>query len=239
MKRLFGLLILTTVASAGVAYAADPEFKTDDEKTLYALGLVIANQLGGFKLSAAELELVKAGLTDGTLGKTPKVDLEAFGPKIQPMAQARRAAAAGEERKKGKEFLEKTAANPKIKKLADGVLLESITEGTGASPGPSDGVKVNYKGTLIDGKVFDASEKHGGPQTFRFDGVVKCWGQAIQFMKVGGKAKLYCPPDSAWGDRGSGPDILPGATVIFEVELIDIVKDTPAKDAPAKIAPAK
>ena len=227
MKRFFVSCVLAGFIAAGTACAADPELKTpelktDDDKTFYALGLVIANQLGTFKLTPAELELVKTGLTDGTLKKPAKVELEAFGPKIKPLAEARQAAAAGEEKKKGKAYLETMAAKPNIKKTGSGMLYETVTEGTGKSPGPTDKVKVNYKGTLIDGTVFDASEKHGGPSTFGLDRVYKCWTEGLQLMKTGGKAKLYCPAELAAGDRGQG-EVPPGATLIFEVELLEIV----------------
>jgi len=223
MKRMFMTCTLTALVVTGTTCAAEPELKSDEDKTLYALGLVISNQLGVFKLTPAELELVKAGLTDGTLKKTPKVDLEAFGPKIKPLADARLASGAGDEKKKGKAFLEPIAAKPNIGGVGSGLLVETIKEGTGASPTPSDTVKVNYKGTLIDGTVFDSSEKHGGAQTFALTQVYKCWTEGLEFMKVGGKAKLYCPSDIANGDQPRG--LIPaGATLIFEVELLEIVK---------------
>jgi len=233
MKRIFVSCVLAAFVAAGTACAADPELKTpelktpelktDDDKTFYALGLVIANQLGTFKLTPAELEIVTAGLSDGTLKKPPKVELEAFGPKIKPLAEARMSAGAAEERKKGKAYLETIAAKPNVKKTGSGLLMETITEGTGKSPVPTDRVKVNYKGTLIDGKVFDESAKHGGPATFLLGEVVKCWSEGLEFMKTGGKAKLYCPAEIAYGDRGQG-EIPPGATLIFDVELLEIVK---------------
>ena len=223
MKRMFMTCILTGLVATSTALAADPELKTDDDKTLYALGLVISNQLSVFKLSPAELEVVKAGLTDGTLKHTPKVDIEAFGPKIKPLADARLASGLTDEKKKGKAYLEPIAAKPNIKKTGTGLLMETIKEGTGASPVPADTVKVSYKGTLIDGTVFDSSEKHGGPQTFSLGQVYKCWAEGLTFMKTGGKAKLYCPADIANGDQPRG--LIPaGATLIFEVELLEIIK---------------
>ena len=223
MSRFLVCCVLAGFVAAGTACAADPELKTDDDKTFYTLGLVLANQLGPFKMTPAELELVKAGLTDGALKKKALVDLETYGPKIKPLADARQAAGATEEKKKGKAYLETIAAKPGIKKTGSGLLMETITEGKGASPVPNDKVKVNYKGSLIDGKVFDDSEKHGGAQTFTVGGVIKCWNEALEFMKVGGKAKLYCPADIAYGDRANG-EIPSGATLIFEVELVEIVK---------------
>jgi FKBP-type peptidyl-prolyl cis-trans isomerase len=223
MNRFVVSCVLAGFVAAGTACAADPELKTDDDKTLYALGLVLANQLGPFKLTPAELELVKAGLTDGTLKKTAKVDVETFGPKIKPMADARLAAGAVDEKKKGKAFLDGIAAKPKIKKTESGALVEIVTEGTGASPSATDKVKVNYKGTLIDGTVFDESEKHGGPATFTLNQVIKCWTEGVALIKTGGKAKLYCPAEIAYGDRGQGA-IPAGSTLVFEIELLDIVK---------------
>jgi FKBP-type peptidyl-prolyl cis-trans isomerase FkpA len=224
MKRLLCLSAAVLVASAGCARAAEPALTTDDQKTIYALGLELSQQLAVFHFTPQEIQILEMGLNDGVQGKTPKAELETYGPKIRELAQARATATAAAEKKKGSDFLAKIAAKDGVKKLADGVLLETITPGTGASPSPTDTVKVNYTGTLIDGKVFDASERHGGPATFRLDKVIKCWGQGVQYMKVGGKAKLYCPSDAAYGDRGAGADIPPGATLVFDVELVDIVK---------------
>ena len=223
MNRVFVTCVLAGFVAAGSACAAEPELKTDDDKTLYALGVVMANQLAALKLSPVELELVKAGLTDGTLKKPAKVEIETYGPKIKPLADARQAAGAAEEKKKGKAFLDGIAAKPKIKKTESGALVEILTEGTGTSPTLNDKVKVNYKGTLIDGTVFDESAKHGGPATFSLTQVYKCWAEGVPLMKPGGKAKIYCASDTAAGDRGQG--IIPGgAAVVFEVELLEILK---------------
>jgi FKBP-type peptidyl-prolyl cis-trans isomerase len=226
MKRFVVSCVLAGLVAAGPACAADPELKTDDDKTLYALGLVLANQLALFKLTPVELDLVKAGLTDGTLKKPPKVDVEAFGPKIKPLADARVASSAADEKKKGKAYLDTIAAKPGIKKTGTGLLMETIVEGTGKSPVPNDKVKVNYKGTLIDGKIFDESARRGGAYEVTVAGnppIIKCWNEALEFMKVGGKAKLYCPPELAYGDRANG-EIPAGATLLFELELVEIVK---------------
>jgi FKBP-type peptidyl-prolyl cis-trans isomerase FkpA len=225
MKRFFVVCALAGLAAAGTARAADPELKTDDDKTFYALGLYFANQLSIFKLTPAELEVIKAGLTDGVLKKPPKVELEKFGPKFKPLADARMAAGAVDEKKKGKAFLETIAAKPGIKKTGSGLLMETVKEGTGKSPVPNDTVKVNYKGTLIDGKEFDSTAKHGGtPSSFKMDAnLIKCWNEALEFMKPGGKAKIYCPAELAYDDKPKG-EIPPGATLVFELELLEIVK---------------
>ena len=104
-------------------------------------------------------------------------------------------------------------------------LIETIKEGTGPSPKLEDNVKVNYRGTLIDGTFFDGTEKYGEPSTFKLSktGLIGCWNEALTFMKVGGKAKVYCPPDLAYGDRPNG-EIPAGATLLFDLELLEIVK---------------
>ena len=223
MNRFIVASVLAGVVAGGTAYAADPELKTDDQKTLYALGFDLNNKLSVFKLTPAEIEFLKAGLTDAANKKTPRVDMKTFAPKINELASARQAAGAAEEKKRGQAYLDTIAAKPNIKKNISGMLFENVTEGTGKSPLATDKVKVNYKGTLIDGTVFDASEKHGGPATFSLTEVYKCWVEGLQMMKTGGKAKLYCPSDMAEGNRGRGL-IPPGATVLFDVELLEIVK---------------
>jgi len=109
-------------------------------------------------------------------------------------------------------------------KTASGILITMLKEGTGASPKASDTVKVNYRGTLTDGKEFDSSYKRGEPTSFPLNRVIPCWTEGIQTLKVGGKAKLTCPPELAYGSRGAGNVIPPNSTLIFEVELLGIEK---------------
>lgn len=109
------------------------------------------------------------------------------------------------------------------------MVYTSLVEGKGVSPKGSDVVKVNYRGTLIDGTEFDSSYKRKQPLEFRLDNVIKCWVEGLQKMKPGGKAKLVCPPNLAYGDNGAGERILPGATLSFEVELLGVNPDVKAK----------
>ena len=120
-----------------------------------------------------------------------------------------------------KTFLEKAADEPGAKKTASGLVYRELTPGTGASPKATDVVKVNYRGTLEDGTEFDSSYKRNEPASFPLNGVIPCWTEGVQRMKVGGKAQLVCPSNLAYGDQGR-PSIPGGATLIFEIELLDI-----------------
>src|SRR5688572_7230125 len=214
--------LLLSTAYAATAGAADPS--TEEQKTFYALGLIISQSLAPFALSESELDLVRAGMTDGVLKKTPKVDLPTYGPKVNQVQQSRAAAQAETEKKAGTAFLTKAAAEPGAKKTESGAIVTTLKEGKGEHPKATDTVKVHYHGTLIDGTVFDSSVKRGEPATFPLNQVIKCWTESLQLMKVGGKSKLVCPSAIAYGDRGSPPTIKPGATLVFEVELLEIVK---------------
>ena len=124
----------------------------------------------------------------------------------------------------GKKFLEENGKRSSVVTLASGLQYEIVAEGNGPKPGPADKVKTHYHGTLINGEVFDSSVERGEPFEFPVNGVIKGWTEALQLMPVGSKWKLYIPYDLAYGERGAGAQIGPFSTLIFEVELIDIVK---------------
>jgi FKBP-type peptidyl-prolyl cis-trans isomerase FkpA/FKBP-type peptidyl-prolyl cis-trans isomerase FklB len=222
MRKWFGwLLVLALVAPAA---ADDVELKSDEQKTFYALGAVIGQNLGAFTLTEAELKLVTAGLTDAVLNRGQKVDMQVFGARIAQLQQARAASLAAAERKVGQAFLDKAVSGKDTTKTASGLVIATLKPGNGASPKAGDTVKVHYHGTLIDGSVFDSSVQRGEPATFPLGNVIPCWTEGLQRMKVGGKSRLVCPATLAYGDRGAPPRIKPGATLVFEVELLEIVK---------------
>jgi FKBP-type peptidyl-prolyl cis-trans isomerase FkpA len=198
---------------------------TEDQKTIYSLGLSIYKSLGRFDLSPAELEIVKKGITDAAAHK-PAVDLDTYGPKIRPLEEARSAKVAEKEKASSAAFLTKAAAAPGAVKSDSGLIYKELTPGTGDSPKATDTVKVNYKGTLTDGTVFDSSYARNQAVEFPLNRVIPCWTEGVQKMKVGGKAQLVCPSSIAYGDSGHPPAIPGGATLVFEVELVAI---TPAK----------
>jgi FKBP-type peptidyl-prolyl cis-trans isomerase FkpA len=204
--------------------------KTDEEKTLYALGMSIGRSLSLFSLTPEQLEFVRAGLYAQVKGEKPAVSIDEYGPKIQALATARQSAMAAGEKQKGEAFLEKAAKEKGAEKTASGLIYQQLKAGTGASPRAEDVVKVHYRGTLTDGKEFDSSYKRGEPASFPLNGVIRCWTEGVQKMKVGGKAKLVCPSNIAYGDRGAPPDIPGGAVLVFEIELLEVSPgNTPAK----------
>jgi FKBP-type peptidyl-prolyl cis-trans isomerase FkpA len=173
------------------------------------------------KLSPEEIALVARGLSDAAAGKTEEVDLEAFGPKVQQMAAQRTQAGAEGEKAKGQAFADTAAAEGGAVRTPSGLIIKTIRPGTGASPAATDTVRVHYRGTLVDGKEFDSSIKRGQPAEFPLNGVIPCWTEGVQRMKVGEKARLVCPASIAYGERGR-PGIPGGATLVFEVELLGI-----------------
>jgi len=132
--------------------------------------------------------------------------------------------AAHVEREKGKDFQDKAAHEPDAVRTESGLIYQELQAGTGPSPYAADIVMVHYRGTTIDGKEFDSSYRRGEPEMFPLGDVIRCWTEGLQRMKVGGKARLVCPPELAYGDHGAPPDIAGGATLIFDVELVDIPK---------------
>lgn len=210
-----------TLAVYSATATAQPALSTDEDKTLYALGIALGGNIQQFSLTPAELAIVKAGFDDGVVGNDPKVDMQTYGPLIQVLANERVAAAATVEKEAATAFLDEMAAEDGAERTASGLIYIPMTEGSGESPTAADTVRVHYHGTLRDGTVFDSSVERGEPISFALAGVIPCWTEGVQKMQVGGKAKLVCPSDIAYGDQGQGP-IPGGAALVFEVELLGI-----------------
>jgi len=206
-----------TAAKPAAPKPAPAPLTTDEQKTIYSIGLSIYKSLAPFDFTPAELEIVKRAITDAQ-AKTPAIPLEEWAPKISGFVQTRTKAQAAA-------YLAKCAAEPGVVKTEGGVIYKELRAGDGESPKAADTVKVNYKGTLINGTEFDSSYKRGQPAEFQLNGVIKCWTEGVQKMKVGGKAQLVCPSELAYGEQGN-QSIPPSSTLIFEIELLGI---TPAK----------
>jgi FKBP-type peptidyl-prolyl cis-trans isomerase FkpA len=203
----------TAPAPAPAAATSTASGMTEDQKTIYALGLAEYDSMTAFNLSPAELELVKKAMSDAAAGK-PALDLKLYGPKLQPLAMARTKAAS-------KAYLDKAALQPGAVKLASGLIYREERAGTGLSPKATDTVSVNYRGTLTNGTEFDSSYKRNMPFIQPLTRVIPCWTEGVQKMKAGGKATLTCPSELAYGDQGQ-QGIPPGATLVFEVELLAV-----------------
>ena len=197
------------------------ELATDEQKTLYALGVALSQSLGRLDLEAGELAYVIDGLEDGVLGEAPRVAMDEYSAKVQLLAQERFAAAAEREAAAAKEFVTKMAGEPGATRTESGIVWFEVKQGTGPNPVATDVVRVHYRGTLPDGTVFDSSIDRGEPATFGLDQVIPCWTEALQKVKVGGKIRVVCPPELAYGAQGR-PGIPPNSPLVFEVELLGI-----------------
>jgi FKBP-type peptidyl-prolyl cis-trans isomerase FkpA len=230
MKKLTAIAALLctlslTVCDADAAKKAKEQAPlTEDQKTLYALGVLMSQSLTTFDLKPEELAQVQKGLADGVGNVKSDIKAEEYIPKVQALQQARMAVVAEKASAAGVAFLENASKEAGATKTASGMVIKQTKPGTGATPAASDQVKVHYEGRLIDGKVFDSSIARGEPATFPLSGVIACWTEGVQTMKVGGKAQLICPANLAYGANGSPPTIPPQATLVFDVELLDIVK---------------
>jgi FKBP-type peptidyl-prolyl cis-trans isomerase FklB len=220
-------------AAAGSSNAALP---TDKDKLSYAIGMNIGRGLHHDNVDVDPNMLLR-GLKDAMGdGKTLMTDEEAkaqivaLQTQLRSKMEAQQAQAAQTNKKAGDDFLAANKNKPGVVVLPSGLQYKILKEGTGPKPAATDTVKANYRGTLINGTEFDASEKHGGPLTIPVNGVIKGWTEALQLMPVGSKWELYIPSDLAYGARGAGGDIGPNEALIFEIELVSIEK----KDQPAQ-----
>lgn len=231
--RLLAFTMVLGLSLAAVQPAAAEEVKLESEtdKILYSLGMAMSQSLGSFEFSEAELKIVKEGLTDAVLKRDPKIEMETYGPQIDSYLRERMTKIAEAEKVKGIAFQAEMAEEPGAVTLESGLVYREITAGDGPSPGPTDTVKIDYHGTLRDGTVFDSSLEGPAPAPAQFalNRVIPCFGEGVQKMKVGGKSKLTCPPNIAYGDKGAPPKIPAGATLVFEVTLREVVEPpTPA-----------
>jgi FKBP-type peptidyl-prolyl cis-trans isomerase FkpA len=223
-------LMASTANAQGKAKAPPPpaqppasapvQLQTDDEKTIYALGYSFGKSLAIFGLSPAELEILKKGITDSVTGTPAATEVEQYSQRMQALARGRQA-------KANEAYLEKAAQEKGAEKLPSGIIYKELKAGTGPTPKPKDTVGVHYRGTLMSGEEFDSSYRRGQVAEFPLNGVISCWTEGVQKMKVGGKAKLVCPARTAYGERPPpGSKIPPNAVLEFEVELVGIPGDT-------------
>ncbi len=233
MKKLTALAAICSAPSSLTvcdADAAKPKAKeqaplTEEQKTLYALGVLMSQSLSTFDLKPEELAQVQKGLADGVSGvksdiKRRRIHSESAGTAARAHGSGRREGRGGR-RHLPRQGVEGSGRHQDRERHAH---QAHARQARAPSPAATDQVKVHYEGRLIDGKVFDSSIARGEPATFPLNGVIACWTEGVQTMKVGGKAQLVCPANLAYGANGSPPTIPPQATLVFDVELLEIVK---------------
>ena len=219
-----------SAAKSSVAKTSPPAvtLKDQKDKISYALGMNLATQ---FKQDGIEIEpnamaqALKDTLSGGKLLMTEdeaRAVLTQWQTEMRAKQGEKMKQASDANKKEGEAFLEANKAKEGVVTLASGLQYKIITAGTGPKPAASDTVVCNYRGTLINGTEFDSSYKRGEPTSFPVGGVIRGWTEALQLMPVGSKWQLFIPSALAYGERGAGNDIGPGATLIFEVELISI-----------------
>lgn len=227
-----GSIALLAACQPGTnAPATDAEvaLDTDAQKFSYSAGYEIGSRLGQMGDIDVDLSAMSAGLADAYEEKDARLsdeEMAAVKQSVYKAAAEKRNAQMAEKANanldEGKAFLAENAEKDGVETTESGLQYQIIEEGEGDEPSATDTVVVHYAGTLIDGTEFDSSRKRGQPATFKLNGVIKGWTEGLQLLKPGGKAKLFIPPELAYGERGAGEMIGPNATLIFDVELIEV-----------------
>lgn len=227
--RVFSLIVGGLCALTAVAPAQEGKIpESQSEKISYAIGSRIGM---GLKRDGVELDVnqLLAGVVDAYSEKELKLTdeqmmevMEAFQKTMQAKSQQESSAKGEMNLGEGKAFLESNGKKDGVTTTTSGLQYEVLTTGKGPKPTKEDKIKAHYHGTLIDGTVFDSSVDRGEPVSFPVSGVISGWTEALQLMPVGSKWRLYIPSNLAYGDRGAGPMIGPNATLIFDVELLEI-----------------
>lgn len=224
------VLATSAVLAAAVSSVYAQDLTTEKQKVSYMVGMDVGRNLTQIK-DEIDVDLLMQGIKDTMAGGDTKLTPEeanevkqAFMQKMQAKATEERAAAAAKNRTEGEAFLAENAKKSGVKTTDSGLQYQVMTEGKGKKPAATDKVKVHYVGTLIDGTKFDSSIDRGQPAEFALNGVIKGWTEALQLMPVGSKYKLFVPSDLAYGEQGTPGPIGPNSTLIFEVELLEIVE---------------
>ncbi len=218
-------IMMMTVLAALVAVCACsqqsqtqiPAPATDEQKAFYSLGVYLHRDTYQLELTPEDYKYVQMGLSDAVTGKKFATEPDASLPKLRQILNDRR----DKRKAEAKAYLDKIAAEKGVKKTATGLVYQELKAGTGAQPKATDMIKVQFTGTFISGKEFDSSFKRGKAAEYSLPDTLPCFREGVSLMKVGGKAKLYCPPETTFGDMGNPPIVPGGSLLIYEVELLD------------------
>ena len=200
------------------------KLENDIDSVSYSFGLMVAKNLLLQDIDNVNFDAFKLGFYHMMAGKKEKISLEDAHITIQSYIDGMRKEEARNNLEEGKKFLEENRNEPGVVELSSGLQYKVIESGDGKSPKANDIVKVHYHGTLLDGTVFDSSVERGKPAILNVGGVIKGWQEALKLMRTGSKWTLYIPPELAYGESGAGEDIGPNSTLIFEVELLEIME---------------
>jgi FKBP-type peptidyl-prolyl cis-trans isomerase FkpA len=197
---------------------------TDREKILYTMGAMLGFPVSSLELTDTEIAWIRQGLTDSAEGRALRVPAASWIPKVSDFTHQRLADVAASVKAKDGPIFQRESAQPGTVRHPSGLLFRELRAGTKPGPGKTGQVFVAYTGKLTDGTVFDSSAPTGRPIVFDMQKVIPCWQVALPLMKAGGRARIVCPPELAWGDVGNPPLVKPGATVIFDLELVEVLK---------------
>lgn len=228
MKKIIFAITLLSLINVCV-YSQDNKKSDRTYSNGYMLGVAMTRNLSDYEFSKQEISDIIKGFTDGLNKKTKSQEVVDY-EKVNSFINEKRQINVSKHKKEGIEYLNNMTKEQNSKKYDSGLVMVVQKEGNGEIPSATDRVKVHYKGYLINGKTFDSSYDRGQPVDFVLNQVIPCWTEALTKVKVGSKVKIGCPSDIAYGDRGIEPTIPGGSTLIFDVELIDIIKETPQKE---------
>ena len=243
-QAIITLTLLTLTLSAR-AQDTNATYTSEIDKVSYAIGYNIGMNL---ERQAYEVnpDIISQGIRDVVEGNEPAMSendarqtLQAYQQTLFQKRQDEQAAEAAENKKEGAAWLAENAGKEGVTTTASGLQYKVLTAGDGESPAAGDTVKVNYRGTLIDGTEFDSSYTRGQPAQFKVKGVIPGWTEALQLMATGDKWQLFVPADLAYGDRAQGAKIKPGSTLIFDVELLEVIKPQPVTSDIIKVPSAE
>jgi FKBP-type peptidyl-prolyl cis-trans isomerase len=221
-------IVAFSACTGGAASYENAALDTEDQKASYGIGLQMGGQLAAAR-DDIQIDALVRGLQDAMNGREPAVPqddlqtaIQSFGQRVMAKQQADHDASAERNRTEGAAYLAENAKKPGVTTTESGLQYEVLREGDGPRPGPDSDVTINYKGTLIDGTQFDSSYDRGEPTTFNVNGVIAGFSEGLKLMPVGSKYRLVIPGDLAYGPGGSGQQIGPFATLIFEVEMLEV-----------------
>jgi len=227
MRIMIAAAMVVTM-TAGVASAAEKEMESMTDKVSYLIGRQIGQSFARDELKLNFDVLVK-GMKEAVAGQESSIPQEEasqimkqFQQEMTAKASKRNSGASAKNVEAGKAFRDAYAKKDGVKTTESGLMYRVITAGKGKKPAATDTVKTHYRGTLVDGTEFDSSYSRGEPASFPVSGVVKGWQEALPMMTVGSKWELVLPAELAYGDRGAGPKIGAGSTLVFEIELLEI-----------------